>query len=410
LSFEIAANMRLSDICPLQQLTVVTSTDQNPREITISDNVFPRRVSFSFSDTNKMIMVQIETEPEVTLVEQSVTGEIPILDGPPSDDPPIGWIPPVLPPWVPIPPIPPPPIVPPDPGACADTPTGPFVMSWDRTFLSGDPLLAGQNKTKAWFNCVVRPSTVTNISFVAFDVTSTGTAYLHLKMYTIDASGAHLEQASSVYVAYAIGSTTYSMRAIFDTGTAAYAVAGFELELEIGCDFVTSGEVIYSPDWPDANHPHFEKRPDANWVDRPPPAISRPVFESADGHIQLYWSDGEFDTHHILGCLWALGFTMTSDPGTTANTYAMVNAYFFGNFTTKHITSDGYGDIAVPCGLTLLRLNGVPFAPGLHLETAPAEPYVESVGTIDVYFTSAMPTPYRCGLGNVSANNVCPAV
>lgn len=75
---ELASNMRLIDICPQQQLFITTATDMNPREITVSNNVFVRSVSFMLDDKNKSISVEVDGEPETTEVVNSVPGTIPL--------------------------------------------------------------------------------------------------------------------------------------------------------------------------------------------------------------------------------------------------------------------------------------------------------------------------------------------
>ena len=96
MNIELCSNVRLIDICPNQQLYVVTSTDQNPRQVTVSNNVFPRNITPKWNAKTSSFSIDLRCEPEVTFVPNSIKGNIPTKPDDPDDYdeityPPIVW-------------------------------------------------------------------------------------------------------------------------------------------------------------------------------------------------------------------------------------------------------------------------------------------------------------------------------
>jgi PKD repeat protein len=85
MSIELASNMRLIDICPQQQLYVVTNTDMNPRQVTVSNSVFVRDISLRHDKKTSFITTSIQGEPETTVVTASIKGDIPSKPDDPDD-------------------------------------------------------------------------------------------------------------------------------------------------------------------------------------------------------------------------------------------------------------------------------------------------------------------------------------
>jgi hypothetical protein len=241
MSIVLASNMRLIDICPQQQLYVVTSTDLNPREVIVSNNIFVRSISFVFDDKSQSISVEVDGQPETVEIVNVVPGDIPIPLYPPPI-PPIPWVPPpfppILPPVPPIPPIPPP--IPPPPGDCVDSTgvNGPFTVSWDRVWIDGNPATPETRSARAWFSCTIR-STSGALWPTRLEITvgSTGPGYQHLHIYGIDKSEARIATGTLTLVTYTEDYKTFFFDATFDLA-GPLTVAGFELTIDEGYDTV----------------------------------------------------------------------------------------------------------------------------------------------------------------------------
>ena len=128
MNIELVGNIKLIDICPTQQIHVVTATDQNPREVTVSNSVFPRNITHKWNSKSSSFSVDVKCEPEVTFVPNTVTGVIPTKPDDPDDYDPIVY-PPIT--WPEIPPIDFPPII---------SPTSGYKTY---TWVIGDPIVGG---------------------------------------------------------------------------------------------------------------------------------------------------------------------------------------------------------------------------------------------------------------------------
>jgi hypothetical protein len=232
LGFTFACNIRKIDICPEQQLEVVTATDMNPREIEISDKSFPRTISIAFDKESYSLSTKVDCEPETSIIAPRDDGTIPIPDVPP-DDPHNHWDPPSIPH---IPPIPQPPIpipLPPNPADCPDDSPRTFYYSvWSKVGLKG---LLGTSEAERsawlWFPAVIRKSTATYVTTLRFTVSSVGNSYQYLHIFAVDRSGAKIASGSLG----AIGSSgnLINMQATFSL-PAALTIAGFQLTIDAG--------------------------------------------------------------------------------------------------------------------------------------------------------------------------------
>jgi len=99
MSFNLASNNKLVDICPQQQLAVSTDASQSPRGITVPNSIFIRNVTMSWISKDSYFTVGVTGEPEVTIVPNTVKGDVPEKpDDPETPETPT--------PWPPIPPLP----------------------------------------------------------------------------------------------------------------------------------------------------------------------------------------------------------------------------------------------------------------------------------------------------------------
>jgi len=276
MSFELASNMRLIDICPQQQLFVVMTTDENPREISVSNNIFVRKLAYSFDDKSKSISVQVDGEPEVTDTVNAIAGEVPVPTLPPSDD----WtlpimFPPILPGWpvilpIPVPPAPPVPITPVPPGtgnqypACADVANGPYNGMWDKFMLQSDPILPESDRSAyIWKRCAVRRYNVidyyVNATTLLFDIVDAyGTSIPTMHVYGVDSAKNRLVEATVTSLGN--DGSTYHMQAVFDAlWTDNVIVDGFEVRQ-------MPGYYIPGPAFDIDGKIHFHMQPDGDPV------------------------------------------------------------------------------------------------------------------------------------------------
>jgi hypothetical protein len=237
LRIELACNMRLVDVCPQQQLFVVTDTDMNPREITISNNIFVRGMTIAFNDKAKSISIEVDGEPETVEVVNVVTGDIPIIVEPPDDIPPIEYPIPIFPPIIPIivtPPPPPPPPPPPSEDCLDDSPAnGPFFANWDRPWIDGSFTTPGTHSTYLWHTSTLRSGAAVNRTVLIFNIINRGNSYSHVHLYGIDASGTRVAVGNLSVLS--INGNVYTMEGTF-AQSAATSIAGYELVMDAGGD------------------------------------------------------------------------------------------------------------------------------------------------------------------------------
>jgi len=437
ISINILENLRLVDICPTQQVTIVTDTDTNPREIEISNLSFPRRITFLFSEVSKSISVQLDAEPEVTTVGLSITGKIPIVKDDPTDYPYTDWEIPVYPPWPPLPPWPLPPIpVYQDPATCQDIHTGPYYAIWDRTYINGDSD-AITRTAKIWFNCVVRNDTAANPTFLAFTVNAVDvvcTTRIHV--YAVDASGVELSESNSVYVDTFDG-TSYRMIAVFNANTLNYNVAGFQLVMDEGWsavgpafDQTLHGSGFAATALEDPAHNCFATVTDAGTV-----TVIDP------NQLEIKWAGNSIAESGIYGDTWySAGILFNAHIHLAAGGHSKIWAYakmkLWGGIEgvsgplIADPGPDGF-DMCFPQVDGSMNVQGntysadigevsadTPFTGGWRagsLQSTTDNPctrgqllYVE--GTLILIASNDQPTPLNAGLGNVEIYNVCPAV
>ena len=236
MNFKLGSNMRLADILPRQQLFVVTESDMNPREVTVSNNVFPRRISFDYNTRIGSITVSIESAPETTYIPNSVPGEIPVTTEPPTDDwsSPIGywpWYPPIVltPPEVPAPPA--------EPADCPDSSpvSGPYSAGWDRSYITGDPEHPENKIARLWIKGAIRSAGATYPTRIEFAVRNPigSDFYTHLHLYGIDSVGTRVATGSLHVVTYTDDGKIFFMEGNFSLASAT-TIAGFELEIDEG--------------------------------------------------------------------------------------------------------------------------------------------------------------------------------
>lgn len=403
MSIVLGSNMRLVDICPQQQLFVVTTTDQNPRKITVSNNIFPRKMSYVLDDKNENISVQIEGEPETTVTTNVVKGDIPVPTQPPTDD----WIPPIT--WSPIlplpivPPIEPPtpPPAPPNPEACEDAPTGPFDGRWDVALLDGDPYTTGGNIATCWFPCVVRSMTYfnyTHINFTVTDISLSGASHRWLRAYAIDASGARIIESDGLYVESSSGNV-YNMVAEFATYPLLNAaVAGFQVELEKGWDDVFLG-AIYDDMVPG-------ERRGETWLYPGNASMTLVTDDSAHGYVKATFN-GFASLTESRGNIFGFTIEWHSVEGVSGHTWIRASWTQSGGGIMYREWPDN-----VECLQNVMydSSSGPHVASkGVYIEFPP---YVTAAvaGTLEIFYLGDSSVPRELGLGNPTIYNVCPAV
>lgn len=405
-NIEMPENMRLADICPQQQLEVITATDQNPRAITIGNYVFPRRISYIFDDRAKSLSVQIDSEPEVTATVNTVTGEIPVTDQAPSDD----WtIPTGFLPWFPslpaIPSLPPNPIADiPDAGNCADgaDPTGPYIVSWDRATLNGDTGTSGDNIARAWLKGTIRSSGATNPTRLEFTIRNQGTSYQYLHIYGIDAGGARVATGALVLITYTDDYQYLFYNALFSLASAT-SIAGFELELDKGYDSVGLAAIY--------DRIEYQNRHGTDW-EYPGGATMSLVTNSAA------WGYMKFD----------IGGVCASTPAVLGDLFQWINYWdsgggVVGKTLIRPIWTVGAGTV-IGANASIVEGSNVPVVSGTTYEMSTGDEEAKDIGltiatgaeqafsltgTMELYFLATTTLFRSVGLGPVSVFNICPA-
>jgi hypothetical protein len=388
------------------------TTDENPREISVSNNIFVRRVSYSLDDKFKSLNVQIEGEPEVTETVNAVPGEVPVPDQPPTDDwvPPVGYIP-----WFPgivLPPTPPTPEPDsPDPGACGDDSpaNGPYLTSWDKSSLTGDPDVTRGNIARCWMKGTIRAGTATYNTEVDFAIGNTGNSYLGLRIYGIDASGARVATGNLSWWpmlsfpddipdwSHLTGMATFSL-------PSATAIAGFELELEQGYDI--------TPVAIELDDLEYWNRHGSTWYynDDPSDGASMPTYsiDLTNGHIFCIFGGYCDNTPMVLGDIFSWGFHFhLADPLGTGDVYLRVT-WSVTEGSNMVEMKDGKGNFLTSGEQELyadhIDSNGVTW----NIQTQPLIGYQIS-GTAEIWDGASKSTFRSIGLGAVEVINICPA-
>lgn len=431
MDIKLACNMRLVDICPQQQLFIVTETDMNPREVTVSNNVFVRRVSFSLDDKSKSITVDINGEPETTAVYSSVVGAIPIIDTPPLDYPdyPFGSVefPPItFPPLPRIPSAPPSPIPDnPNPEDCLDDAgvTGPYYAGWDRTWIDGDPATPDTHSAFLWMSGTIRSGTADHPTYIAFPVGNRGTSYQHLHIYGVDASKARVATGTLTPV------DTYNniiwLKATFNLPSATN-VAGFELAMDVGYD--TLGPEIIMPVascWvSEYGDSHAEITHDAE------------AYKVGANQGLYYWGGDVYGAGlwwYYCALVW-IGAQIELEEGLSSKIWCFLTIIISGGVAGMKDTT-GYAIIPegpdYGPGVGNHAFYGPPFYFYGWLEEEPVTSAVIDIevgieqttnenpstrgqtvhveGTLQLFATDSTPSPWRVGLGTAIVNNICPA-
>ena len=83
----LVSNMKLLDICPAQQLTIVIDPEECPRGVVISNKLFPKSIVPIWDEKSNSFSVRVTGELEVTDVSNSVKGDIPSNPDDPDDEP-----------------------------------------------------------------------------------------------------------------------------------------------------------------------------------------------------------------------------------------------------------------------------------------------------------------------------------
>jgi hypothetical protein len=399
ISIDMPSNMRLIDICPRQQITIVTDDTTNPREIEISDKSFPRRVSFQFNDTAKCFSVQIEAEPETTVVYNTITGEIPITTEAPSDT----WVSPVgFLPWLPsfpmIPPMPPDPVLDvPDAGDCIDAspPTGPYNCSWDKASIWGDAVTESNRIAHAWFKGTIRSSAADHSTYIIFPVRSAGNSYQFLNLYGIDSSGAKVATGALTVMAYTEDYKVVWLIGSFDLASAV-SIAAFELEIDTGT-YEVGVPAIY-------DSISCKNRHGSTWLYPGGATVSLLIDESVIGYVKIYIYGHCAYTPHILGDEFQWEIDLHSAPATVGRTlikttWTATNGYMKDDKSTALING------------AWSEYNAGPNAGnvGIYFYAGGDTTDFIIAGTFEVLYVGTSTGTKSCGLGPAEIYNVCPA-
>ena len=417
-TIKIAENMRLVDICPRQQLFIVTDSDQNPRQIEVSNNAFPRRIQIAQDGKYGFISLTVESETETTSTGINVVqGEIPVTTNPPDETPPINFQPwfPILPLIPPIAPIPIPP-VPTDTGPCGDDSpkTGPFVAGWDKSYLSGDPAApAGSNIAHMWMRGIIRAASATNQTVLTFRMGNTGNSWQFIRVYGIDSGGGRvatgLVGVSPDSYDFPSGAPNYNQVIVTVTFALASAtpIAGFEIELEQGYDIVPIGCEIDSATVDSTSGW-------TGWGSGNPcgATLTNVLDDHANGHMQY-----AFEVNHVAGVLWgdkaAWAINWHSPVGSDGSTLVRISTavYSGGDSDGPHL-GPSYEEGVHPVisnHIYTLSASGVAVnVPWWAEDSAPGTTW-HWLGTIDMWYGGVTTTFRTLTLGTGSVVNLCPA-
>jgi hypothetical protein len=236
-SLDMRGTFKIFDIAPHYPYAIHIVPDDTARHITISGSYYPSSMSWKYEHRNNSLLPSVvfsavtDGEDGSTVIQDGIVPDDVIPD---TDDPPI--VIPVFPPIPIVPPRPPTPIypTPTPPGSCVNPHNGPFVAGWSRSSIDGKSTVT--NHAFAFKSC-----TLSNGSFLTFQITNKGKAYEHLHVYGINGAGAHVATAS-LTVTSIYSTERYSVTATFGGSV---AVVGFEVVLDLGYDVVSDNKLTY---------------------------------------------------------------------------------------------------------------------------------------------------------------------
>ena len=420
MTVELASNMRLVDICPQQQLFIAMTTDENPREISVSNNIFVRRLTYNFDDKSKSLNTQIDGEPEVTETVNTIPGEVPVPDQPPTDD----WVPPIVgfSPWFPLPSLPPTPPPPDEPlGPCPDNSPedldnwllphsiSPYA-AWNKLMLTGDSSVSGGNTARAMIRCTLRSATADFPSYIEIPVGTLGDSGNYLHVYAIDPSGSHLATGSITVIDDAI--TSYGPPAqhrmllhVDFAPTDATDIAGFEIDLDTGYCF-GGIKIVHGKTPGDMTDPYGASC-NNDWGTA---SYTLEREDLDDGYIRMSFSGSIPNTDWIRGTKfsWWANFH-NFDPGASGPTTAICT-YTAAGVMMAGVRANTYAlNVLLPSGVLETVVTG-PGTYGCEIDTLASGDPVQSfaiVGTLELYYGS-MTTLFRSvSLGTLTTYNVC---